>query len=114
MECRRSDLFRKLLAYLFFLTPKLNAPAGAKPKYRSPRAILVQDKHIMRPANPPPATCHPPRKAARRLALVLLLGTAAAAPQDIDVREVAIVSEGTRMSGQAYSLKSSAGKKLPC
>jgi dienelactone hydrolase len=68
----------------------------------------------MRPANPPPATCHPPRKAARRLALVLLLGTAAAAPQDIDVREVAIVSEGTRMSGQAYSLKSSAGKKLPC
>jgi dienelactone hydrolase len=34
-------------------------------------------------------------------------------PDTVDVRQVDIYSEGTRMSGQLYSDKSNAGKKLP-
>ena len=34
-------------------------------------------------------------------------------PEDIDFRNASIISEGTRMSAELFSLKSSAGKKLP-
>src|SRR6266700_4011081 len=34
-------------------------------------------------------------------------------PDDVAMRKVDILSEGTRMGGEVYSLKSEAGKKLP-
>src|SRR6266700_2340302 len=34
-------------------------------------------------------------------------------PDDVAMRKVDILSEGTRMGGELYSLKSVAGKKLP-
>ena len=59
------------------------------------------------------------RTAVRRFLLLAVLCLPAAAqtpfqpPDDLDLRKATIVSEGTRMSAEVYSLKSLAGKKLP-
>ncbi len=60
-----------------------------------------------------------------RLAPALLLGACLAAqqpqappaftpPENIDFRKAAIMSEGTRLGAEVFTLKSLAGRKLPC
>jgi dienelactone hydrolase len=62
---------------------------------------------------------HAMRLPRRLLCLLLVAAPAALAqpafttPDDIDFRQAGIISEGTRMSAELFSLKPAAGKKLP-
>src|SRR5262249_933868 len=60
------------------------------------------------PAQQPATTRAPGRGAARQQG-----GWGFKAPQNIDFRPAGVISEGVRLHGELYSLKSLAGKPLP-